>query len=1588
MRNRDLLGSSRSATAPAKLPALDKPRVEDPALARWINAVTERLQVREGQRGNALEQVVTRRDLEQTYGLRSVITAAGKPGTVLVQDAKGNTIALSGEHFAEMIRGTKLYKDLMRGINDPARFDDLGERVKALLLPDLGELAAKVGAGVRQVDVLVQNATESFAARKTEVTAAVDKHVAGLRQTFWAEANNIRATAGAALQLTARLDDVAGSGASIEEVYSVVADEDTGLSAQAYLKLTAGGAIAGWGASAEAPIGGTPTSYFIIVADNFAVVDPDEVAGVDYDPLAPAAGRIPFSISGGVVRINGSLEVGSSGTTLNDLASLAGISISTSSQFFKVDSTGSPVNSTVTLGIVFSSGLSGTVTWSHGSGYSGSTPSGTNTWVVDAADQDDDAVTYTAAITIGGVDYTDTITIVRLRDGTDALTAVLTNEAQTVPADASGVIATYAGASGTFQVFRGSTLLATPTVAFSYVSSSGFSTAPSSSINATTGAYAITANINAEVASVTYRATVGTSTLDKTFTITKVRQGGTGAAGASAKLLQIIATSDIFSVAADGSTSTPTSITFSANGQNLSGSPLFTVVSGSGTATLSGAGSNVLQFADLATDSVTIQVAQDGLTDTVTVAKVRAGTHSITIVAPNQAHALPADNAGTVSSYSGSGTALQVFEGATALTYVTTSPAAGQYNITPSVTTGTITAGSITGATTTTATVGNHSAMTTDVAVILYTFSGKRADGSTFLEYLSQTLTKSKTGAAGANGADSTSYSLLATPSAISLTAASAYNPTTVAFSSTSKTGAAAVGAYAGRFKIYESADGSTWPAATYTSSANESSKTFTPAAGKKAIKCELYLAGGTSTLLDTTVVPVLAEGTDAVTAVVANPAQTVPASTAGVVSSYASTGTTIQIYEGATLLTFTTGSIGNSKYTCGTPTISPAAKITAGARSGNGTTTLTVADHSAMDDSTDRVTITYPILVQKSGGTQVNLSLVQVITKAKIGATGAAGTPGTAGAAGARGSLTGDGLYWGLRLGADSAWVDGHANRVIDNMANGVAVGASGSDTTLASSAGNRVGDRVTLSNGPPWQAVQGTLSFTTTVWSNATNYAVNSYVTRTGGTYRALLASGPAGVGAKDPATQPTYWLQVYPNTTWRNTTDYVQNQYVIQTSASTTSIYRALKASGPNTVVSSVTVGAQDPGTTTGYWQLITSGATARTSWANTTVYSQYDYLTDSGTVYFANFRHTSGTILIGGVASLSADQTAQQVSIFRTWTGTAWAPVVAYFDGNVVVTGSLSGDKLYGGTITGVSMSVGPNTEFVIDGSTGVVSSKSFFGYNSNFGNLSNPTLPCIKATTYATSSGAAVEAIVDYVGIAGGSNVAVLATSKSPNSNAHAIRGTWNKFGTSANPGRGVNNGVYASGLIGVTNGNAFYAEAGAVGPFTGSHEGAIKKRVRYTPGDIVVDVACLMRNGYSNTFFEVFPSTKANQRGVVGVITHDNGPMNRVTLIAACPGELIADETGVVSGPPEFEAVKNAYKVVQFNALGEGQINVCGQGGDIEQGDFIVASDMRGKGMRQADDVVRGCTVAKARESVTFESASEVKTIACIYMAG
>ena len=207
--------------------------------------------------------------------------------------------------------------------------------------------------------------------------------------------------------------------------------------------------------------------------------------------------------------------------------------------------------------------------------------------------------------------------------------------------------------------------------------------------------------------------------------------------------------------------------------------------------------------------------------------------------------------------------------------------------------------------------------------------------------------------------------------------------------------------------------------------------------------------------------------------------------------------------------------------------------------------------------------------------------------------------------------------------------------------------------------------------------------------------------------------------------------------------------------------------------------------------------------------------------------------------------------------------------------------------------------------------------------------------------------------------------------------AHGIRGT-NYYV--------VGSRVQTSGLIGAANGYDFYAEgAGSnYGPFTGAHDCLVANDETVSIGDLVVDLSCIARRGLSNTLFSVETSSNSNQAAVLGVIVSSNGALSDQQ-----PAAFIEEmtEDGIVMSS-DYESAKNNYQIWAVNAVGEGQINLVGEAGNLAAGDLIVTSSTAGKGMKQADNITRSHTVARVRESVSFSSTNEVKTAACIYLCG
>ena len=120
-------------------------------------------------------------------------------------------------------------------------------------------------------------------------------------------------------------------------------------------------------------------------------------------------------------------------------------------------------------------------------------------------------------------------------------------------------------------------------------------------------------------------------------------------------------------------------------------------------------------------------------------------------------------------------------------------------------------------------------------------------------------------GQPGSPGVPATSYWLVSSASAVQKTSTGTIvvTPSTLTFTGKSQTGTATPIDYACRWIIAYSTDGTNYTNL-YTSTTNEASKSITVATNYKTIRARMYLAGGTATLLDEQIIPVVVDGTSA----------------------------------------------------------------------------------------------------------------------------------------------------------------------------------------------------------------------------------------------------------------------------------------------------------------------------------------------------------------------------------------------------------------------------------------------------------------------------------------------------------------------------------------------------------------------------------------------------------------------------------------------------------------------------------------------------------------------------------------------------
>jgi hypothetical protein len=322
-------------------------------------------------------------------------------------------------------------------------------------------------------------------------------------------------------------------------------------------------------------------------------------------------------------------------------------------------------------------------------------------------------------------------------------------------------------------------------------------------------------------------------------------------------------------------------------------------------------------------------------------------------------------------------------------------------------------------------------------------------------------------------------------------------------------------------------------------------------------------------------------------------------------------------------------------------------------------------------------------------------------------------------------------------------------------------------------------------------------------------------------------------------------------------------------------------------------------------------------------------------------------TTNTFELGTSAGVLINITGTSSAVKFTAQAMYWNGTQLNFSGNLI-----------GGTIGIGNGSALGGTAFSVT-STGVVSCDNLFGGVALFDNTAYPTITSAQGTSWGN--------VVAVIGAVAGANAGT---------NAHGVRGQ--------------NFNANTSGLVGVANGYDFYADGAGTnyGPFTGNHDILLPIDQTITEGTLVVDVQCIARNSWSNAIFQVAPSTQANQAGARGVFVGELRPLSSVKPPVFIDHWEYVDNVGIPVMTAQYDLIKDDYWFGSINSLGEGQIQVCGENGNIAVDTLIVASGTTGVGMAQSDGIVRGYTVAKAREAVSFSSPNAVQVVACIYVSG
>lgn len=352
--------------------------------------------------------------------------------------------------------------------------------------------------------------------------------------------------------------------------------------------------------------------------------------------------------------------------------------------------------------------------------------------------------------------------------------------------------------------------------------------------------------------------------------------------------------------------------------------------------------------------------------------------------------------------------------------------------------------------------------------------------------------------------------------------------------------------------------------------------------------------------------------------------------------------------------------------------------------------------------------------------------------------------------------------------------------------------------------------------------------------------------------------------------------------------------------------------------------------------------------------------------------------SATKVIGDTVTISNGTSFAET---KYWSGASWISPGVVIDGNLLVSGTVSASKLTVGQITVPTSSA----SIFIGGD-----SSAGFPFNLSALHVdSSGSSPAISIVSYATASAFYVDSlsssgVSSLSRASSGSGVSASASGSS----GRGVTATSTGFAGIAVVGEVTQSSGFAAYFVNsgsgksITMGSSTYATysgsgqgkhyaVDGLGPFTGFHDGLLLKESVYEIGDVVVVKHMIYKKDVNNTLAEVELSSSPLQNTGYGVISEIMPMDNHLEI----PYEM-------------WWNYIDTHDQFSVNGVGEGQINVCGENGNINNGDLIVTSSMPGKGMRGEDGTSVNRVIAKATESVTFSSPDEVKMIACVYKCG